>query len=235
MKLYTLDHSPYSTRVRAQVRHKNLPIEFVCPRELRNEALKTTFPLGQLPVLQLDDGELLAESTVILNYLEEMFPQYPLRGKTALDKARANMFVRWSDTHLAPVMTPIIREAALSGTRSIDGAVDSVRKELHKLDRLIISQPDCRGRDMHIGDICATVSLSFLQAVFELCSSKSLFDEFPVIEDWWKHSLQRNLALLQSVDEMLVGIAGWLPIPGRLDAYPAQGLLSRLTLMEKVV
>ena len=84
MKLYTLDHSPYSTRVRAQVRHKNLPIEFVCPRELRNEALKTTFPLGQLPVLQLDDGELLAESTVILNYLGgECFPSVLCGAETA--------------------------------------------------------------------------------------------------------------------------------------------------------
>ncbi|HAZ94478.1 MAG TPA: hypothetical protein DCW94_02110 [Porticoccaceae bacterium] len=234
MKLYTLDHSPYSTRVRAQVRHKGLPIDFVCPRELRSEALKATFPLGQLPVLQLDDGELLAESTVILNYLEEMFPQNPLRGESALDKARANMFVRWSDTHLAPVITPMVREATLLGTKAIDASADSVHKELYKLNRLIISQPDCRGRDTHIGDICATVSLSFLQAVFELCSSKPLFDDFPVIEGWWQQSLQRNSALLQSVDEMLIGIAGWLPVPGRLHAYPDQGLLSRLALTGKV-
>jgi len=234
MKLYTLDHSLYSTRVRAQVRHKGLAIEFVCPRELRSEALKATFPLGQLPVLQLGDGELLAESTVILNYLEEMFPQNPLRGESALDKARANMFVRWSDTHLAPVITPMIRDATLLGTRAVDGAADSVRQELHKLNRLIISQADCGGRDTHIGDICATVSLSFLQAVFELCTSKSLFDEFPVVVDWWHQSLWRNPALLQSVDEMIVGIEAWLPVPGRLETYPDQGLLSRLMLEGKV-
>lgn len=235
MKLYTLDHSPYSTRVRAQVRHKGLAVEFVCPPELRTDALKSTFPLGQLPVLQLDGGELLAESTVILNYLEEMFPQNALRGESALEKARANMFVRWSDTHLAPVMAPIVRAAALSGTRAVDVAADSVRIELNKLNRLIMSQPDCRGRDMHIGDICAAVSLSFLQAVFELCSNKSLFDEFPIIVDWWHFSLQRNPTLLQSVNEMLVGITGWLPVPGRADTYPDQGLLSRLTMTERVI
>ena len=71
MRLYTLDHSPYSTRVRTQIRHKHLPIKFVRPPELRSKILKNTFPLGQLPVLELDDGELLGESTVILNYLHQ--------------------------------------------------------------------------------------------------------------------------------------------------------------------
>lgn len=233
MKLYTLNHSPYSTRVRAQIRYKGLPIEFVCPPELRTKALKNTFPLGQLPVLQIDGGELLGESTVILNYLEEVFPQRPLRGESALDKARANMMVRWSDTHLASVITPIIRRATLGGATVFDESADSVRDQLKKFNHLIVSQPNYRERDVYIGDICAVVSLSYIQAVYELCSHTSLFDDFPVVVDWWQHNLKRNPSLLESVNEMLLAIVGWLPVAGKLEAYPEQGLLRCLTVVEK--
>lgn len=235
MRLYTLDHSPYSTRVRTQIRHKHLPIKFVRPPELRSKILKNTFPLGQLPVLELDDGELLGESTVILNYLEELFPDYPLRGQSAVEKARANMLVRWSDTHLAPTLAPVIRAAVISDCTAVEAFTESVRKELRKFDHLIVSQSDYRNRDLHIGDICAVVSLSYMQAIFELCNSRSLFDEFPLVVNWWLFSLQRNSALWQSVNEMLLAIVDWLPVAGKLTTYPDQGLLRRLTILEPIV
>ena len=53
MKLYTLDHSPYSTRVRVQIRHKGLPIEFVNPPQLRSEYIDIISPPGQLLGLNL--------------------------------------------------------------------------------------------------------------------------------------------------------------------------------------
>lgn len=233
MKLYTLNYSPYSTSVRAQIRHKALPIEFVCPPVLRTEALKNTFPLGQLPVLQIDGGELLGEPKVIFNFLEEVFPQSPLRGESALDKARANIMVRWSDTHLAPVITPIIRRATLAGASVFNESADSVRDQLKKFNYLIVSQPDYRERDVHIGDICGAISLSYIQGVYELCSHRSLFDDFPLVVDWWHHNLKRNPSLLESVNEMLLAITDWLPVAGKLDVYPEQGLLSCLTEVEK--
>jgi hypothetical protein len=68
MKLYTLDRSPYSTRVRAQIRHKGLPIEFVNPPQLRSECIESISPLGQLRGLNLATDRianlLLQEDTV---------------------------------------------------------------------------------------------------------------------------------------------------------------------------
>jgi glutathione S-transferase len=234
MKLYTLNHSPYSTRVRAQIRYKGLPIKFVSPPELRGEALKNTFPLGQLPVLEIAGGELLGESTVILNYLEEVYPQRPLRGESALDKARANMMLRWSDTHLASTVTEIMRRAKISGSSSPRDSARSVREQLTKFNQLIISQPDYREREVHIGDFCAVISLSYVQALYELCGHTSLFEDFPLFVDWWHHNLQSNPSLLHSVNEMLLATVEWLPVTGKLDAYPDQGLLHCLALEENV-
>lgn len=191
MKLYSLDHSPYSTRIRAQIRHKNLPIACVNPPQLKSALLNNIFPFGQLPVLSLDDGELLGESTVIMNYLEEVYSQDALRGDSAIEKARANMMVRWSDTHLGP----LIRDVLSSDSAALIGSAEpQMIAELRKFDGLIERQLDYRQRDIHIGDFCAVISIAYTQALFELCAGSSLLDQFPRLTAWWHFSLGRTCA-----------------------------------------
>src|ERR1700753_907756 len=43
--------------------------------------------LGQVPVLELDDGATLSESIAICRYLEELHPEPPLFGATAWQRA----------------------------------------------------------------------------------------------------------------------------------------------------
>jgi glutathione S-transferase len=230
MKLYSLDYSPYSTRIRAQIRHKSLPISCVNPSELKSARLNDLFPFGQLPVLSLDDGELLAESTVIMNYLEEVYSQHSLRGESALAKARANMMVRWSDTHLGPLLGNVLSadSAALIGSAEI-----LVMAELRKIDALITEQLDYRERDIHIGDFCAVISITFTQALFELCASTSLLDKFPQLMAWWQFSLQRNPALNESVVEMVEAIKVWCPIADCRHSYLDGGPLMNLVINQE--
>jgi len=51
-------------------------------------------PSGQVPVLELDDGSWLAESGAIFQYLEERYPQPPLIGATAEERAMTRMWQR---------------------------------------------------------------------------------------------------------------------------------------------
>ena len=63
MKLYNLDHSPYASRVRTQIRKKGLDIEFAAPPvELRTPEFNQRFPMGKIPVLELDDGSQVPDS-----------------------------------------------------------------------------------------------------------------------------------------------------------------------------
>ena len=226
MKLYSLDYSPYSTRIRAQIRHKSLPITCVSPPQLRSAQLNNIFPFGQLPVLSLDDGELLGESTVIMNYLEEVFSQGSLRGDSAIEKARANMMVRWSDTHLGPLIRDLLSS---NGAISIGSVEPQVVAELGKFDALIERQLDYRQREIHIGDFCAVISIAYTQALFELCAATSPMDQFSRLTEWWQFSLKRNSALNESVIEMLGAIVGWLPIAGHQQRYLDGGLLAMLS------
>ncbi|TCS14092.1 glutathione S-transferase family protein [Caulobacter sp. BK020] len=50
--------------------------------------------LGQVPVLELDDGQTISESVAICRYLELLHPTPPLFGTCALSQARTDMWVR---------------------------------------------------------------------------------------------------------------------------------------------
>src|SRR3546814_4058489 len=54
-------------------------------------------PAGQTPALELDDGSFLSEITAICEYLEERFPETPLIGTTAEERANTRMWTRRID------------------------------------------------------------------------------------------------------------------------------------------
>jgi glutathione S-transferase len=59
---------------------------------------------GQIPVLELDDGTTISESISICRYLDEIYPQPPLFGSNALERAMIDMWVRRIEFN---VMAPV--------------------------------------------------------------------------------------------------------------------------------
>lgn len=103
MRLINLDHSPYAARVKIQILQKQLPIEFIAPPlELKSEAFLQAYPLGKIPLLELDGGQYLAESIAIMQYLEEVFPQPSCMPAKALERANMRVMMSYTDTHLGP-------------------------------------------------------------------------------------------------------------------------------------
>jgi glutaredoxin len=77
MRLVDAARCPYCARVRLALAEKAVPYETV-EVDLRNRPdwLYEINPAGKVPVLE--DGAPLPESTVIMEYLEERFPEPPL-------------------------------------------------------------------------------------------------------------------------------------------------------------
>ena len=92
MKLYTYDPAPNPQRVNMFMQQKGIQIEseqidMMTAQQLTDD-YKAVNPLGTLPALQLDDGELLTEVIGICCYLELLYPDIPMLGTTALEKAQ---------------------------------------------------------------------------------------------------------------------------------------------------
>jgi glutathione S-transferase len=98
MKLYNESNpAPNPRRVRISLAEKNLsiPLVHVPMRTGAHESaeFKAKNSLGQVPVLELDEGSTLSESIAICRYLEELHPTPALFGN---DDSHARVSARHS-------------------------------------------------------------------------------------------------------------------------------------------
>jgi len=92
MLLYTYDPAPNPRRVRLFLDYKGigLPTRQVDLRKLEQlePAFRAINPRCIVPALQLDDGSVLCDGLAICLYLESLYPERPLFGADALERAR---------------------------------------------------------------------------------------------------------------------------------------------------
>ena len=105
MILHDLSAGMHPRRVRIFMAEKGISIE---RREVdaagganaRPDFLQLN-PLGKLPVLELDDGSVIAESLAICRYLEVLHPNPPLMGRTPQETAHIEMWTLRIDHELS--------------------------------------------------------------------------------------------------------------------------------------
>ncbi|MBB4185686.1 glutathione S-transferase family protein [Sinorhizobium terangae] len=97
MKLYQ-GIGPNSYRVRIFMAEKGITLPMVNIDFFKGEHRAPDFlklnSLGQIPVLELDDGTIITESVAICRYLEETHPEPPLFGTGAVSRAKVEMWNR---------------------------------------------------------------------------------------------------------------------------------------------
>lgn len=96
--LYHLWLNPFSRKVRIALGEKQLDFELQLEKtwERRTDFLVLN-PAGDVPVLVEEDGTVLNNSTVICEYLEDVYPQIDLIGQTPLQKAETRRLMSWFD------------------------------------------------------------------------------------------------------------------------------------------
>jgi glutathione S-transferase len=77
------------------------------------------YPLGLVPVLELDDGELLTENSAILQYLADAFPQAALAPPDTLGRARLRQWLSFIATELHKALfVPLLDKTASDEARA---------------------------------------------------------------------------------------------------------------------
>lgn len=96
MKFYDCSTAPSPRRARMFIAEKGLEIETQDISIIKGEQLSPEFlkinPLATIPVLVTDRGTKLTENIGIATYLEEKFPEPPLMGEGAEEKAQVMMW-----------------------------------------------------------------------------------------------------------------------------------------------
>ena len=76
MKLYYTQRSPYARKVIVTAIEKDIPLELISEDlAKKSPALLAANPLGKIPTLVLDNGQVIVDSPVICEYLEHLKPE----------------------------------------------------------------------------------------------------------------------------------------------------------------
>ncbi len=97
MKLYTYYRSSSAYRVRIALNHKGIAYQHCAVNLLKHEQRGENYlarnPQGMVPALETDQGELITQSTAILEWLDAAYPETPLLPSDALQRAKVRTLV----------------------------------------------------------------------------------------------------------------------------------------------
>ncbi|WP_024585802.1 glutathione S-transferase [Aliihoeflea sp. 2WW] len=175
MKLYDGGRAPNPRRVRIFLAEKGIevPLEPVDMAAMghKSDAVTQRNPLQRLPVLELDDGTILAESVAICRYFEELHPEPPLFGTGALGRAQVEMWQRRMELHFLSAVAqafrhihPAMKEWEVPqipewGEANKPKAIEY----LQMLDRHLVDSRFIAGDDYTIADITGLVGVEFMK------------------------------------------------------------------------
>lgn len=173
MKLYGAPYpAPNPRRVRIFLAEKGVdlaetPVD-MAKREHKGDDHRARNSLGQLPTLELDDGTTISETVAICRYFEEIQPEPPLFGATAVEKAQVEMWIRRAEfvlmqpvgnywRHAHPFTAGLLnqfKEFGESNRETYAGA-------LKWFDRELADRPFVAGDAYTMADICALTTVDF--------------------------------------------------------------------------
>lgn len=144
--LYTAERCPYAARARIVLAEKGLDYDAVeIDLDDRPAWLYEKNSVGRVPVYEEDGGFVLPESEVIMEYLEERYPEPALWPADPAERALGRLWLQRFDDRLG--------DAYYAVRRGTQGAREELDAKLGELDRVLEGQPYLSGREYGLADI----------------------------------------------------------------------------------
>jgi glutathione S-transferase len=185
--LYDADRCPYCARVRIVLAEKSVPHDtVVIDLSDRPAWLYEKNPLGKVPVLE-EDGLCIPESAVIMELLEERFPEPPLFPADPAQRALARLAVWRFDDEFS--------RDYYAARRDDDGASrERFTSRLVNLDRRLTESPFLAGHEYSLADIAWFPWLPRAEAYLDL-----RLEDYPAITAW-RDRLAERPAVAAEID-----------------------------------
>ena len=141
-------------------------------------------PLGKVPYLKTEQGP-LCESALMLEYIEDRYPQQPLRPADAYAAAKVRELVTFLELHLELVARNLYPEAFFGGKVS-DSAKEKVLAQLEKnakaFGQLAQFSPFVAGDALTLADCAAVVHLPLVSGASKIIYGRDVLADLPVRE-----------------------------------------------------
>ncbi|WP_302175682.1 glutathione S-transferase [uncultured Hydrogenophaga sp.] len=172
--------SNYYNKVKLALLEKNVPFEEELAWVGQTDLSAT--PLGKVPYIVTPQGP-LSESTVILEYIEQAYPEHPLMPADPFAAAKVRELVRYLELHLELVARNLYPEAFFGGKVS-DAAKEKTLAQLEKniaaFAGLARFSPFVAGDSFTLADCAAAVHLPLIGSATKAIYGRDLLAALPV-------------------------------------------------------
>ena len=193
--------SPFAWKVWLVLEHKGLPYEFkriqFNQAELKSPEYLALNPRGKVPTLV--DGEIVVyESTAIVEYLEDRYPEQPVLGATPAERARVRRIAAEADWYLYPAQRELFVQTLFRpaekgrDVEAIARAHDALLAELQRWEQALGGAPYLGGDAPNLADYAAFPPLRGIRRVDEREPEHGLGARWPA---WALAYLERMEAL----------------------------------------
>lgn len=111
VELFSFTSCPYAQRTRMALIEKGIEFELTEIDLFNRPAwFKDVSPYGKVPVLR-HAGEVIYESAIINQYLDEVFPEPPLMPATPIGRARARIWMDYCETRFLTTTHKLMAES----------------------------------------------------------------------------------------------------------------------------
>lgn len=198
--LYSGPLSLFSRKVEIALREKGLAFERVIVPfnqttgyEPRHPEVVALNPKRQVPVLS-DCGLVLYDSTVILEYLDEAYPQPPLMPRTPVERARCRLDELYADEVMLPALKPLMHRTgppASERDRRIAQEADALIAEGELSRHYEVLESKLAARAFFGGELANSDIALFMSVLFSLRLGGPPLDGFPWLSAWFSRLRQR--------------------------------------------
>jgi glutathione S-transferase len=151
-------------------------------------------PIGRVPALVLDNGEVLPESEVICEYLEDAYPDPPLLPKDAWGRAQVRLMSRISDIYIVMAMAErfnvVVDPPEKWDQKLIQKCLAETDKALEYLDEFIGDQGYAVGSTLSHADGTLAPILLLVDEWLPIFRGEPLLPKHQRVAKYWKNIQQ---------------------------------------------
>lgn len=151
--LHSYRRCPFAIRVRTVLEEKGLPYT-VIEENLKNPSpeLLRLHPEGKVPLL-IHNGKAMPESALTTEYLDETFPQRPLRPAGEAGRAQIRLWTKWCDQEFKPELDRFKYNYLKLSAEEQTHVIASLRQLTSKLEQALSDRPFLLGQEFTLADI----------------------------------------------------------------------------------
>ena len=208
MKLYHNPLSSYSQKVLLALYETGIEVETVVINLFDDQArtdYRKIYPIGKIPLLILDDGHPIPESSIIVEYLSSISENTKLISDDPTEARKTRFLDRMYDLYLNnPIGTKFFelqKPENEQNQKVIDDADEKINIMYKNMEENLSEKTWNRGDQFTLADCAAIPPLFYAQQI-------APFSQRPVIQAYWERANQRSsfIKVMEEVKPLLANM-----------------------------